>query len=155
MVITIEATREWGRNGQINIRYTAGDGVKKPWVCDQQELLDTILSIVKDYQQMDIKLTSRQLYYQLVAMDFIPNALEIYKRMSKFATDGRYGGEIDWDAIEDRGRVSQIKSDWDSVKDLIDTALDSYRLPRWKGQEYYVEILCEKQALESVLKPVA
>jgi len=150
-----EQIRDWKPNGQIKIKYTLGNGTKDYWECNQQDLLEKIITIVTDYQDMGIKLTGRQLYYQLVAMDFIPNALEIYKRISKFATDGRYAGMVDWDAIEDRGRVSHKHAEWNSIKELIKTALYSYRLPRWEGQEYYVEILCEKQALESVLKPIA
>lgn len=150
-----EQIRDWNPNGQIKIKYTGGDGIKDYWECDQQELLGKIVNITTEYQEMGIKLTGRQLYYQLVAMDFIPNALEIYKRISKFATDSRYAGSIDWDAIEDRGRVSHKHAEWNNIKELIKTALYSYRLPRWDGQEYYVEILCEKQALESVLKPIA
>lgn len=149
-----EQIRDWKPNGQIKIKYTAGDGTKKSWECNQQELLEKIIGITTEYQEMGIKLTGRQLYYQLVAMDFIPNAIEIYKRISKFVTDGRYAGVIDWDAIEDRGRISQKHAEWNTIKDLINTALYSYRLPRWGGQEYYVEMLCEKQALESVLKPI-
>jgi hypothetical protein len=90
-----------------------------------------------------------------VAQAIIPNAEATYKRICTFLTDARYGGRIDWDDIEDRGRVPQMHSEWDSVKDLIKSAVSAYRLPRWSDQEYYVELYSEKQAMESVLKPVA
>lgn len=150
-----ETIRLWNPREKINVKYTDGNGIKQIWSCNQSELVDEIIYITKQYKQMGIKLTGRQLYYQLVAKGLIPNATEVYKRLSKFATDGRYGGVFDWDAIEDRGRVNEKHADWSSVKSLIESALDAYRLPRWGGQHYYVEMLCEKQALESVLKPVA
>jgi len=95
------------------------------------------------------------LYYQLVAGGVIPNAMEIYKRISKFSTDARYGGHINWDSIEDRGRVPEKHAEWEDVQSLIESAVSSYRLPRWADQDEYVELYCEKQALESVLKPIA
>ena len=41
------------------------------------------------------------------------------------------------------------------MKDLVDSAIHSYRLPRWEDQEYYVEMYCEKQAMEGILRPIA
>ena len=150
----LEQIREWNPKGNIKIKY-AVDGGKSTWECKQADLLSTIVKVTEEFQQMGIKLTGRQLYYQLVAADYMPNAMEIYKRVSKFGTDARYGGAIDWSTIEDRGRVNVMHAEWDSVDSLIDSALAAYRLPRWEGQDYHVELLCEKQALESVLKPVA
>ena len=150
----IEQIRDWNPNGDINIKYTAGDGSKKQWTCYQIDLLKKISKLATEYQEMDIKLTNRQMYYQLVALDFIPNAIEVYKRVSKFITDARYGGYLDWKIFEDRGRQTKPPSEWDNISALIDTSLKAYRLPRWKGQDFYIEVLCEKQALESVLKPV-
>lgn len=103
----------------------------------------------------EITLTNRQLYYRLVGKDFIPNYLKVYKRLCKFLTDLKYGGYIDWDAIEDRSRVPEIKAEWETVQDLIDSAVESYRLPRWSNQEYYIELYCEKDAMDSVLRPTA
>lgn len=150
-----ECIRLWNPREFIKVKYINGDGFKEIWSCRQTDLIDEIVHITEKYKEMEIKLSGRQLYYQLVAIDFIPNAIEIYKRISKFVTDGRYGGVFDWSAIEDRGRVSSKHAEWNSISDLISSALYSYRRPRWEGQYYYVEMLCEKQALESVLKPIA
>ena len=139
----------------LNITYKDGSGTKSVWSCNQEVLLEKVLETTKKYQEIDIKLTNRQLYYQLVAMDFIPNAIEIYKRICTFATDCRYGGFMDWDALEDRGRISSKPSEWDNISGIIKTAIRAYRLPRWQDQDCYVEMFCEKQALESVLKPIA
>lgn len=150
-----EKFREWNFRGKLKIKYTDGSGAKNVWEKDQDELLNDIVSIVKNYHYQGITLTNRQLYYQLVSKDIIPNADEIYKRICTFLTDARYGGLIDWKAIEDRGRTPEKHADWKNIKSLIESATYSYRLPRWKDQDYYVELYCEKQAMESVLKPVA
>lgn len=150
-----EQFRVWKPRGNIKIKYTDNEGDKNIWEKNQEELLEEIKEIVETYFEQDITLTNRQLYYQLVSKDIIPNAQEIYKRICTFLTDARYGGFIDWEAIEDRGRVPEKHSEWENIKRLIESATYSYRLPRWNDQEYYVELYCEKQAMESVLKPVA
>lgn len=153
--MTREKFRDWKIKGSLKVKYTAGDGSTQYWEADQMALLEGIIGIVKQYQDAGIQLTNRQLYYQLVAGGIIPNAMEIYKRVCTFLTDGRYAGLIDWDAIEDRGRVPERHAQWPSVKSLIRSAVYSYRLPRWQDQDNYVELYCEKQAMESILKPVA
>ena len=149
-----EKFREWNFRGNIKIKYKDDQKNIFIWEKNQQELIEEIITIVEDYMAQGISLTNRQLYYQLVAKNIIPNALEIYKRFCKFLTDARYNGLVDWDAIEDRGRVPKKHSEWRNIKSLISSAVYGYRLPRWKDQEYYVELYCEKQAMESVLKPI-
>lgn len=149
-----EQFRNWQPNSTININYKNGSG-STVWTYQQEGLLRKIISITEAYRQQHIILTSRQLYYQLVAQGIIPNAIEIYKRMTKFLTDARYGGHVDWEAIEDRGRVPEKHSEWENVESLIESAVQAYRLPRWKDQDEYIELYCEKQALESVFKPIA
>ncbi len=139
----------------IRIKYKDADGNQEIWEANQQDLICTIEDIVDTYAEQGYKLTARQLYYQLVSRDIIPNAHKVYVRICNFLTDLRYAGIIDWDAIEDRGRVPTKSSEWDTVSDLIESALYAYRLPRWSNQEYYVELYCEKQAMESVLLPMA
>lgn len=151
----IEKFRKWKMSEFIRIKYTDDTGAKKVWEANQEELLGNIQRIVTTYMTKNIMLTNRQLYYQLVAEGRIPNALEIYKRICKFITDARYAGLIDWEAIEDRGRVATMPSEWGNVNELIRSAVHSYRLPRWKDQHYYVELYCEKEAMASVLKPIA
>ncbi len=150
-----EQFRKWNPTQNINIKYKDGRGVTQTWIYSQTQLLQQIINITEAYREQNIILTGRQLYYQLVAKGIIPNALEIYKRSSKFSTDARYGGFVDWEAIEDRGRVPERKSQWDNVKELIESAVSQYRLPRWEGQDEYLELYTEKQALESIFKPIA
>ena len=150
-----EQFREWNPTTNIKMNYKNGNGINKPWEYPQGELLKKIIEITEAYRQQRITLTGRQLYYQLVAQGIIPNAMEIYKRVSKFSTDARYGGFVDWEAIEDRGRVPERHGQWDNVEELIESAVRAYRLPRWDDQDEYVELYCEKQALESVFKPIA
>src|SRR5574341_258871 len=122
---------------------------------DSLAKIEQMDSIIDEYQQQGLRLTARQLYYQFVSRALIPNKDSEYKKLTALLTDARYAGMIDWDAIEDRGREPNTPNEWDSLQDRVESALNNYRLPRWKGQDKYVELWVEKQALAGVLEPIA
>lgn len=140
--------------GNLRTKYKI-DGVVFYWETEASILIDQIITVVNYYESIDIKLTNRQLYYQLVGKNLIPNALEIYKRICTVITDLRYAGMIDWDSIEDKARKAKKPNDWDNLSSIINAAVDQYRLPRWDDQEYYVEMYCEKEAGINVLEPLS
>lgn len=117
------------------------------------ERIEGAASIIAEYDGQ--KLTVRQVYYQFVSRDLIPNTPRSYQNLTSMITDARYAGLIDWDAIEDRGREADVPSEWDSIDELIDAAVRQYRSPRWADQPFYVELWVEKQALAGVLSPIA
>jgi hypothetical protein len=117
--------------------------------------IEQLSDIVDEYQQQGLRLTARQLYYQLVARDIIANSIAEYKKLTSLLTDARYAGMIDWAAIEDRNREPNTPSEWDDPAQLVESALRAYRLPRWEGQPKYVELWVEKAALAGVLEPLA
>ena len=112
-------------------------------------------TIITRYQAQGLRLTLRQLYYQLVSRNVVPNTERSYKRVGGILSDGRLAGLVDWNAIEDRGRPPIMQSQWRNLEGLAKSALSAYRLPRWAGQEFYVELWVEKQALAGVLEPIA
>lgn len=112
-------------------------------------------AIVKEYADDGLKLTARQLYYQLVSRDIVANTTQAYKALTNLLTDARYAGLIDWDIIEDRVRRPYTPSEWARVDDLVESAVKSYRLPRWETQPAYAELWVEKEALAGVLQPMA
>lgn len=118
------------------------------------QLLNIVCQIIEKYDAQDIQLTLRQLYYQLVAGSHIPNTQAWYGKLSRDITNARYNGIIDWDAIVDRVRIPNIPAEWSSIDSILKSAMYSYRLPRWNGQDYYVELFVEKDALASVIEPV-
>jgi hypothetical protein len=118
-------------------------------------LIEVMNEIVRDYQQQDLKLTLRQLYYQCVSRNIIPNTDRSYKNLGSLLNDARLAGMVDWAAIEDRVRVPRSTADWPDIAALAEDAARQYRLPRWKGQTYYAELWVEKDALAGVLTPIA
>lgn len=118
------------------------------------ELLAACEQVIETYQAQGLKLTLRQLYYQLVVTNTIPNRGRAYKNLGNLVSRGRLAGELDWDAIEDRIRVPDTPSQWTSPKHAMDSVLHWYRLDRWLGQTEHVEVWVEKDALAGVLSPI-
>jgi len=100
---------------------------------------------------MGYDLTLRQVYYQLVARDVIPNNERSYKNLGSLISDGRMAGLIDWEAIIDRTRNLRKNSHWDSPSDIIQTAANQFAFDKWQGQENYLEVWVEKDALVGVV----
>ena len=87
-----------------------------------KELLAEIMNILNYFHVKKIKVTLRQLYYQLVGRDLIPNKDKAYRKLSGLLTDARYCGLVDWDAIEDRVRVPYKHSEFEDVLELVQVA---------------------------------
>lgn len=115
-------------------------------------LIETANTIIDDYRAQGYTLTLRQLYYQFVARDLIPNSDRSYKNLGNAVADGRMAGLIDWMAIEDRGRGIRpwlIEEDEQEVLRDIEGGL---ALDYWRRQNTYIEVWVEKDALASVIE---
>lgn len=115
-----------------------------------QERLEIINGIIEEYLADDYILTLRQLYYQLVSREVIPNNQKEYSRLSILLKKGRMAGIVDWDAIEDRGRQPKLPYCVTGVKDALNDTIEQYRIDRMKGQKKYIEVWVEKDALSNV-----
>ncbi|GIO34376.1 MULTISPECIES: hypothetical protein [Paenibacillus] len=117
-------------------------------------LIEKVNGIIDEYQQMGYSLTLRQVYYQLVARDVIPNSERSYKNLGNLISDGRMAGMIDWSAIEDRTRNLKKNSHWSSPGSIIYSAARSFAYDKWEDQDNYVEVWVEKDALVGIVGQV-
>lgn len=120
-----------------------------------KDLLEHCNQVVESYMEDGLRLTLRQLYYQLVSANIIANKERSYKNLGSLVSRARLAGLIDWDAIEDRVRQAKRAPEWESASSLMESALASFRLPRLQGQLHYVELWVEKDALAGVLEPIS
>ena len=114
-------------------------------------LIEYVNAVVSEYKEQGYNLTLRQVYYQLVSRDIIPNNDKSYDNIGTLINNGRLAGLIDWHAIEDRTRNLRSLSHWDTPKDVINSAAWSYSLDKWVGQPRYVEVWVEKDALSEIV----
>lgn len=117
-------------------------------------LIEQVNAIIHEYQEMGYSLTLRQVYYQLVARDVIPNNERSYKNLGSLISDGRMSGLIDWEAIEDRTRNLKKNSHWSSPGSIIYSAAHSFAYDKWEDQDNYVEVWVEKDALVGIVGQV-
>lgn len=116
------------------------------------KLIDQVNDIIAAYSADGYTLTLRQLYYQLVSANVIPNEERSYKNLGNAVNDGRMAGLIDWNAIEDRGRGI---SNWlinEDEQDVLNDIEYQFGLDYWMRQGVYVEVWVEKDALSSVIE---
>lgn len=139
---------------------------------DTREIVDKMNDVLSEYSGQ--KLSARQVYYRFIGDDLLPagwvdvaynrkhklpddtkNTEKNYKRLLSILSDARYAGLVDWDAIEDRGREPKVPGEWDSIDDIVDAAVEQFRLPRRADQPRHLELWVEKDALAGVLGPIA
>jgi len=122
-------------------------------------MIDQANEIIGEYDESRIQLTLRQLYYQFVARNLLPNLDRNYKNLGALLSEARLAGLVDWSALDDLNRVPSIPGFYDDRSQFVDylknAAETGYVLDHWKGQDFYVELWVEKQALASVLQPIA
>lgn len=119
-------------------------------------LVDTVAGICAEYAANGYELTLRQLYYQLVARDIVPNNFRSYKRVGTIVDNARMAGLLDWSYIVDRTRnVYRTDGIDTSPEDAIDTTARAYRRALWRDQPYHVEAWVEKEALAGVVERAA
>lgn len=110
----------------------------------------------------DEPMTLRQLYYRFVALDLIENKQSQYQYLGEAIKEGRLDGRIPWAWIEDRTRsidggdhgLVDVETRFKANLEWFKKTPDRYRMPRWKGQETYVEVWVEKEALAGVFANV-
>lgn len=115
-------------------------------------LIALINGIVDEYSAQGYRLTIRQLYYQLVARDHIPNTVRSYENTVKLMTNARLAGLVDWDAIEDRTREVLERTHWESGSHILGAVAKQYHEDLWVNQDFRVFVIVEKEALAGVLQ---
>ncbi|KIV56466.1 hypothetical protein AM501_09945 [Aneurinibacillus migulanus] len=115
-----------------------------------------IVSITEEYKGNNIKLTLRQLYYQMVSKNFIPNLEKQYKNLIQLTGSMRENNVLELDEFADNTRVAIRYSYQKNVVSFIDNSINQYRycLDTRDGQKTYIEVWVEKEALRSVFKPI-
>lgn len=116
------------------------------------EVIEQANEIIGEYQADGYDLTLRQLYYQFVARDIIPNSQKEYNKLGTVINNGRLAGLIDWDAIKDRTRAMDENSHWDNPESIIEACAESFALDTRRTQDTYIEAWVEKEALAGVVE---
>ena len=119
-----------------------------------ERYVEPAIAILSDYAARDFTLTVRQLYYQFIARNWLPNTSNSYTNLAWAMTNGRDAGLIDWDAIEDRSRAIQRVTTWENPAEILADAARWYKEDLWATQPRYIEVWVEKDALSGIFEQV-
>ncbi len=128
--------------------------IERKFTANTLKLIATANEIVAEYQEQGFTLTLRQLYYQFVARDVLPNKQSEYKRLGSIVNDARLAGLLDWEAIEDRERTVRSSPAWTSPQEIMRAVAEQYQENPWLHQASRPEVWIEKSALLGVIEPV-
>ncbi len=107
--------------------------------------------ILVEYTAQGYVLTLRQLYYQLVSRDLIPNTDKSYNNLGSAISTGRERGLIDWNHLTDRLRMLHEWQSFDGVPHAIRDTAKHFALDKWRSQPYRPEVWVEKDALSDIV----
>jgi len=99
-------------------------------------------------------LTLRQIFYQFVGRLFISNNRSQYGQLSRLLKFARIDAFLPWEVIEDRIRIFHKLQTWTFdrfINSWIEQFLTGYKIDLMQGQENYLEIWVEKDALGGVM----
>jgi len=118
------------------------------------ETVEVANQIISEYAEAGFSLTLRQLYYQFVARDYLPNNERSYNMLGQVISKARRAGLVDWYTIEDRTRFLRDAPHWDSPASIVNACAQQFRIDRWAMQPYRMEVWIEKDALIGVIEGV-
>ena len=113
-------------------------------------LHDAILQVVARY----VRLTVRQLYYQLVSFYGLAKTEQAYDRVQDASMQLRRAGRLPYAKIVDSSRVRRRRPGWAGIADIMEQVQAQYRRDYWASQPVAVEVWCEKDALSGVMQPI-
>jgi hypothetical protein len=116
------------------------------------KIIEQANQICREYQRAGYDLTLRQLYYQFVSRDWIPNNQKSYDRLGKIINDARMAGLLDWNYIVDRTRNLRGLRHWDDPAAAVKWLQAQYAIDKWADQPTRIEVWIEKDALVGVLE---
>lgn len=123
-----------------------GLGKSTLWLIEQANI------ILDRFTKQNYVLTLRQLFYQMVSRDMIPNTTKSYNNLGTAISTGRERGLVDWDQLTDRLRELEKWQTYDNVPDAMTKLAERFRLDKWRNQPCRPEVWVEKDALSDVVR---
>ncbi len=128
------------------------------WTKKRDRQAQHILDVVEELSEY-WPLTLRQIYYRLVAAGHIANTRSKYNDLSKIIKHMRIDDVLPWNVLTDRVRRVSDKRGFEDHQDFmtqeVEHFLEGYARCYVQGQENYLELWCEKDALSQVFERVA
>ena len=110
------------------------------------------MDVLNEY---DEAITIRHLFYRLASTQIIAKDEKAYNHLVSHLGKWRINGSIPFDRFVDGTRWHYGVDTFDDAAEALEESIRRYRKNLWRDQDYYVEVWCEKEAIASLVKPVA
>lgn len=128
--------------------------INKKFKPETMDMIRVAASIVEKYEKQGLRMTLRQLYYQMVVLNYFPNSDASYNRLGGVISDARMAGLISWESIEDRQRYMRGVETFAHPSQAFKAARDGYRTDLWADQPVRLVFGIEKDALVGVISDI-
>jgi hypothetical protein len=109
-----------------------------------------LYEIVAEQQPMAV----RQVFYQVVVRDLMPNSQSTYDKVQQTLVDMRKAGDLPYGWLTDHSRSVYHVRSYATIAEAMQAAADSYRKALWVDVPVRLELWVEKKALIGVLWPI-
>ena len=117
--------------------------------------IDAIADLIKALViEVNGPVSVRQVYYRAINAELIQSGDKGYRAVQGAIRDGRLIGSIAWNVIEDRNRQPLKPYYEKSIESALSHLAANYRLDRWQGQKFRIEVWLEQAALRDVVWPI-
>jgi hypothetical protein len=125
------------------------------WTKLQLKRAEQVQKIVEDLADW-MPLTLRQVFYQLITRDQLPNTRSAYNGLSKLLKHMRIDGHLEWGAIEDATRTTKRIQCYMNWQEFIEIKkfyfLKYFNRDLSQNQSNYIELWFEKTALSRIFQ---
>jgi hypothetical protein len=111
-------------------------------------------AILDIFDEMQPRLTVRQIYYSLTVRNVIPKTEAGYRKTCYHLATMRKNGSLPYGWIADNTRWFIRDTTYTGLDAALDRWQQAYRRDLWADQPDYVEIWVEKDALAGVISPI-
>ena len=115
-------------------------------------LLETCKEIIGSYEE---QITIRHLFYRLVGLRVIEKEEASYRLLCSHLSKWRKSGHLPFDAFIDGTRWHYGTTTFTDAEDALHDTVRSYRKNLWQSQNVYPEVWAEKDAIASIITPIA
>jgi hypothetical protein len=117
------------------------------------DLLDEVIKVLDGYG--DDRISIRHLCYRLASTGVIPKTETAFHTISQHLAHFRKKGLIPYGKFVDATRWYHGGTTFDNAAEALEDSISEYRKNLWRTQPFHVEVWVEKEAVASIVVPVA
>jgi len=119
---------------------------------EMEDLLQQIRKVLGGYEE---QITIRHLFYRLAGMGVIEKSETAYKSLCTHLSKWRKSRDIPFGVFVDGTRWHYGATTFSDEEEALGACVKGYRKNLWQSQDVYVEVWSEKDAIASILTPLA